>query len=182
MSTPEIVRTEYDMAEVVRPPSLPADALAGWKLFVQRCALCHDPLGQPSYPESFAPVLTRETVSNLGEARVRAVILGSSRMPWRHAVARTDREVIALTVARSEAEGRHARNPTAHRNGRRLRLARRGAGALRRRPARHRSPTSAKPPDVAVSGLQASNDVFTEVPVADFGLLLRPGGTRLRRP
>ena len=86
VSTPEIVRTEYDMAEVVRPPSLPADALAGWKLFVQRCALCHDPLGQPSYPESFAPLLSRQTVRNLGEDRVRRVIMvGSSRMPgWRY--------------------------------------------------------------------------------------------------
>ena len=86
VSTPEIVRTEYDMAEVVRPPSLPADALAGWKLFVQRCAICHDPLGQPSYPESFAPLLSRETVQNLSEARVRRVIMvGSARMPgWRY--------------------------------------------------------------------------------------------------
>ena len=86
VSTPEIVRTEYDMAEVVRPPSLPADALAGWKLFVQRCAICHDPLGQPSYPESFAPLLSRETVQNLGEARVRRIVMvGSSRMPgWRY--------------------------------------------------------------------------------------------------
>ena len=86
VSTPEIVRTEYDMAEVVRPPSLPADALAGWKLFVQRCAICHDPLGQPSYPESFAPLLSRETVRNQGEDRVRTIIeLGSSRMPgWRY--------------------------------------------------------------------------------------------------
>ena len=86
VSSPEIVRTEYDMAEVVKPPALPAAALAGWKLFVQRCAICHDPLGQPSYPESFAPVLTRETVSNLGEDRVRNVIMvGSARMPgWQY--------------------------------------------------------------------------------------------------
>ncbi len=86
VSTPEIVRTEYDMAEVVTPPSLPPAALAGWKLFVQRCALCHDPLGQPSYPESFAPLLTRETVRNLGEARVRTVIgVGTARMPgWQY--------------------------------------------------------------------------------------------------
>ena len=86
VSTPEIVRTEYDMAEVVRPPSLPTDALAGWKLFVQRCAICHDPLGQPSFPESFAPPLSRDTVQNLGEARVRRVVMvGSSRMPgWRY--------------------------------------------------------------------------------------------------
>ena len=86
VSTPEIVRTEYDMAEVVRPPELAPDALAGWKLFVQRCAICHDPLGQPSYPESFAPLLSRETVRDRGEARVRTIIgFGSSRMPgWRY--------------------------------------------------------------------------------------------------
>ena len=104
VSTPEIVRTEYDMAEVVRPPSLPAEALAGWKLFVQRCAICHDPLGQPSYPESFAPLLSRETVRNLGEARVRRVVLvGSSRMPgWRYTLSEEQiGEVIAYlnTVA-----------------------------------------------------------------------------------
>ncbi|MCY4660894.1 MAG: cytochrome c [Acidobacteria bacterium] len=104
VSTPEIVRTEYDMAEVVRPPSLPADALAGWKLFVQRCALCHDPLGQPSFPESFAPLLSRETVRNLGEDRVRRVVMvGSSRMPgWRYTLSEAQiGEVIAYlnTVA-----------------------------------------------------------------------------------
>jgi mono/diheme cytochrome c family protein len=104
VSTPEIVRTEYDMAEVVRPPSLPADALAGWKLFVQRCAICHDPLGQPSYPESFAPLLSRETVQNRGEARVRTIIgFGSSRMPgWRYTLSEEQiGEVIAYlnTVA-----------------------------------------------------------------------------------
>jgi len=104
VSTPEIVRTEYDMAEVVRPPALPADALAGWKLFVQRCALCHDPLGQPSFPESFAPLLSRETVRNLGEDRVRRVVMvGSSRMPgWRYTLSEEQiGEVIAYlnTVA-----------------------------------------------------------------------------------
>ncbi|MXY18158.1 MAG: cytochrome c [Acidobacteria bacterium] len=98
VSSPEIVRTEYDMAEVVTPPALPPDALAGWKLFVQRCAICHDPLGQPSYPESFAPVLSRETVSNLGEDRVRNVInVGSVRMPgWQYTLSQEQiGEVIA---------------------------------------------------------------------------------------
>ena len=86
VSSPEIVRTDYDMREVVTPPSLPADALAGWKLFVQRCAICHDPLGQPSYPESVAPLLSRETVRGLGEDTVRDVIMvGSARMPgWQY--------------------------------------------------------------------------------------------------
>lgn len=98
VSTPEIVRTDYDMAEVVTPPSLPADALAGWKLFVQRCALCHDPLGQPSYPASFAPQLSRATVSTMGEDIVRDVIeVGSARMPgWQYTLSQEQiGEVIA---------------------------------------------------------------------------------------
>lgn len=90
VSSPEIVRTEYDMAEVVRPPSLPADALAGWKLFVQRCALCHDPLGQPSYPASLGPVLGQGSVRELGEETVREIIMvGSVRMPgWQYTLSR----------------------------------------------------------------------------------------------
>ena len=86
VSSPEIVRTDYDMPEVVTPPALSEDELAGWKLFVQRCAICHDPLGQPSYPESFAPLLSRETVRDRGEDRVRDVIMvGSVRMPgWQY--------------------------------------------------------------------------------------------------
>ena len=98
VSSPEIVRTEYDMPEVVTPPSLPEDALAGWKLFVQRCALCHDPLGQPSYPESFGPQLSRATVRLLGEDTVRDVIMaGSARMPgWQYTLSQEQiGEVIA---------------------------------------------------------------------------------------
>ena len=99
VSSPEIVRTDYDMAEVVTPPSLPADALAGWKLFVQRCAICHDPLGQPSYPESFGPLLSRETIRNCwAMTRVRNVIMvGSARMPgWQYTLSQEQiDEVIA---------------------------------------------------------------------------------------
>ena len=98
VSSPEIVRTEYDMPEVVTPPSLPEDALAGWKLFVQRCAICHDPLGQPSYPESFGPQLSRATVRLLGEDTVRDVIMaGSARMPgWQYTLSQEQiGEVIA---------------------------------------------------------------------------------------
>ena len=82
VSTPEVVRTEYDMPEVLTPPSLSADELAGWKLFVQRCAICHDPLGQPSYPTSFGPLLNQATVREMGEETVREVIMvGSVTMP-----------------------------------------------------------------------------------------------------
>ena len=82
VSTPEVVRTVYDMPEVVTPPALSEEALAGWKLFVQRCAICHDPLGQPSYPASLGPALSQATVRELGADTVREIIMvGSVRMP-----------------------------------------------------------------------------------------------------
>ena len=86
VSTPEVVRTVYDMPEVVTPPSLSEDALAGWKLFVQRCAICHDPLGQPSFPASLGPLLGQATVRELGAETVREIIMvGSVRMPgWQY--------------------------------------------------------------------------------------------------
>ena len=86
VSTPEVVRTVYDMPEVVTPPALSEEALAGWKLFVQRCAICHDPLGQPSYPESLGPALSQATVRELGADTVREIIMvGSVRMPgWQY--------------------------------------------------------------------------------------------------
>ncbi|MYD87008.1 MAG: cytochrome c [Acidobacteria bacterium] len=86
VSTPEVVGTVYDMPAVVTPPLLSEDALAGWKLFVQRCAICHDPLGQPSYPDTLGPVLGQENVRRLGEETVREIIMvGSVRMPgWQY--------------------------------------------------------------------------------------------------
>ena len=86
VSTPVVVRTVYDMPAVVTPPSLSEDALAGWKLFVQRCAICHDPLGQPSYPATLGPALSQGNVRELGEDTVREIIMvGSVRMPgWQY--------------------------------------------------------------------------------------------------
>lgn len=86
VSTPDIVRTEYDMLEVASPPSLSADEVRGRQLFMQRCALCHDPLGQPSYPNAPGPWVDAETVRSLSEASVRdTIMLGSARMPgWQY--------------------------------------------------------------------------------------------------
>ena len=107
VSTPEVVRTVYDMPAVVAPPSLSEDALAGWKLFVQRCAICHDPLGQPSYPATLGPVLSEATIGELGEATVREIIMvGSVRMPgWQYTLSQEQiGQVIAYlnTVTREQ--------------------------------------------------------------------------------
>ena len=86
VSSPTIVRTEYDMDKVAAPPSLSADEVRGRQLFVQRCAICHDPLGQPSYPNTPGPWVDAATVRSLGEDTIRfQIMMGSARMPgWQY--------------------------------------------------------------------------------------------------
>lgn len=85
-TAPTVVKTEYDMRQVALAPSLSEAAVKGRKLFVQRCALCHDPLGQPSFPRSVGPWVDGETVKAVGDDGVRDIIMmGSPRMPgWRY--------------------------------------------------------------------------------------------------
>jgi len=79
-TTPKVVRTEYDMKKLVVPPPLSETELAGRRLFVQRCSVCHDP------PGAWGPWLDQGTVTAAGEPRVRDVIMtGSRRMPgWQY--------------------------------------------------------------------------------------------------
>ena len=86
-TTPDVERTEYDMTRLARPPALSDSELAGRRVFVQRCAICHDPVGQPR-GRTPGPWLDRETIQTSGEARVREMIgTGSRRMPgFQHAL------------------------------------------------------------------------------------------------
>ena len=82
---PRVTAIDYDMRKAATPPSLSEDELSGKKLFVQRCALCHDLLGQPA-STTVGPWVDGETVKSRGEERVRAQIMkGSRRMPgWQY--------------------------------------------------------------------------------------------------
>jgi mono/diheme cytochrome c family protein len=82
---PKVVVADYDMRKAAAPPALSEIELAGKKLFVQRCALCHDLLGQPA-TTTVGPWVDGEVVKARGEAAVRQKILGgSSRMPaWKY--------------------------------------------------------------------------------------------------
>jgi mono/diheme cytochrome c family protein len=84
-TSPEVTTTVYVMNKVAEPSALSPDEQQGRKLFVQRCALCHNPLGQPSGVTS-GPWLDRTTVAQRGEERLRSTILvGIRRMPgWQH--------------------------------------------------------------------------------------------------
>ena len=72
-------------AKTATPPPLSDVELTGKKLFVQRCALCHDLLGQPA-TTTVGPWIDGEVVKARGEDAVRQKILnGSPRMPgWRY--------------------------------------------------------------------------------------------------
>ena len=84
-SPPKVVVTDYDMRKAAVPPSLSDVELTGKKLFVQRCALCHDLLGQPA-TTTVGPWIDGEIVKARGDDAVRQKIAnGSQRMPgWRY--------------------------------------------------------------------------------------------------
>jgi len=71
----------YDKTHLLSAPVLPEDAQRGRALWLQRCAYCHDGVGQPTY-KTMGPWLGAETVQALGETSFRAfVAAGSPRMP-----------------------------------------------------------------------------------------------------
>lgn len=78
---PLVSRSAYNIPELVRQSKVPQDVFRGRVLWVQRCALCHDGVGQPSY-HTPGPWLDAGIVKSLGEPAVRAIIAaGTATMP-----------------------------------------------------------------------------------------------------
>jgi mono/diheme cytochrome c family protein len=77
----KIVRVDYDMKQVAIPSTLTASALHGRRLFVERCAACHDPsVNEASNP--YGPRLPGSRIKAIGDAALRAKLAdGSVRMP-----------------------------------------------------------------------------------------------------
>jgi mono/diheme cytochrome c family protein len=70
----------YDTKQLLNV-AVPEDVYRGRTVWLQRCAYCHDGVGQPSY-RTMGPWLGAETVQNLGEDRLKAVVAnGTVRMP-----------------------------------------------------------------------------------------------------
>lgn len=82
---PKVVVTDYDMRKAMTPPPLSDVELKGKKLFVQRCALCHDLLGQPA-TTTVGPWIDAALLKARGDEAVRLKIMdGSPRMPgWKY--------------------------------------------------------------------------------------------------
>jgi mono/diheme cytochrome c family protein len=76
-----VVTRPYDMKELLNGPNLSNDARKGRALWLQRCAYCHDGVGQPTY-RTMGSWLGAETVQLLGPDAFRAIIgAGTERMP-----------------------------------------------------------------------------------------------------
>ncbi len=89
-TTPDVERTVYDMRKLGTASSLSDTELTGRRLFVQRCAICHDPVGQP-LNRTPGPWLDQRTFASGSEPAARELIeSGSDRMPgFRHALRST---------------------------------------------------------------------------------------------
>jgi mono/diheme cytochrome c family protein len=76
-----VTKRMYDKQKLLSAPVLSEDAYRGRALWLQRCAYCHDGVGQPSY-NTMGSWLGAETIQTLGEVAVRAIVsLGTERMP-----------------------------------------------------------------------------------------------------
>lgn len=85
--SPEVVRKDYDMKKLWMESQLPEPEMSGRRLFIQRCAICHDQLTAITSQENtaaqpFGPPLNRDTTERLGDAGARVIIAnGTERMP-----------------------------------------------------------------------------------------------------
>ena len=68
------------LLHLLKQIQVPKDVFRGRVLWVQRCALCHDGVGQPSY-RTVGPWLDADTVKALGEPALRAIIAAGRLKP-----------------------------------------------------------------------------------------------------
>jgi len=75
-----VVRT-YDREKLLASLTAPDGVRKGRALWLQRCAFCHDGVGQPTY-NTMGPWIGAETVRLLGPDAVRAIVnAGTEQMP-----------------------------------------------------------------------------------------------------
>lgn len=77
----KVVTKTYDNKLMLANHMVPEDVQTGRIVWEQKCAFCHDGVGQPTY-KTMGPWLGAETLTAFGEANIRTFILnGDARMP-----------------------------------------------------------------------------------------------------
>ena len=77
----KIVKRDYDTKALLATPPLTESQVKGRALWLQRCAYCHDGVGQPTY-KTMGDWIGAETVKSLGDDAFKAFVnTGTVRMP-----------------------------------------------------------------------------------------------------
>ena len=77
----QVLTRVYDLSKLTHEPKVPETVFRGRVLWVQKCAFCHDGLGQPTY-KTMGPWLDQDLVKTLTDDAVKVLIqYGTARMP-----------------------------------------------------------------------------------------------------
>jgi mono/diheme cytochrome c family protein len=77
----KVVTRPYEIAPLAADPAMGAEVYRGRAIWLQRCAYCHDGVGQPSY-QTVGPFLSPEITQALGDAGIRQFLtMGTDNMP-----------------------------------------------------------------------------------------------------
>jgi mono/diheme cytochrome c family protein len=77
----QVIAQEYDLNKLTHEPAVAETVFRGRVLWLQKCAFCHDGLGQPTY-KTMGPWLDQDLLNTL-TADVTKIIIqsGTARMP-----------------------------------------------------------------------------------------------------
>ena len=77
----QVLTRVYDLNKLTHEPKAPETVFRGRVLWVQKCAFCHDGLGQPTY-KTMGPWLDQDLVKAMTDDAVKVLIqYGTARMP-----------------------------------------------------------------------------------------------------
>ena len=77
----QVLTRVYDLSKLTHEPKVPETVFRGRVLWVQKCAFCHDGLGQPTY-KTMGPWLDQDLVKTMTDEAVKVLIqYGTARMP-----------------------------------------------------------------------------------------------------
>ena len=77
----QVLTRDYDLDKLTHEPKVPETVFRGRVLWVQKCAFCHDGLGQPTY-KTMGPWLDQDLVKTLTDDVTKILIQsGTAHMP-----------------------------------------------------------------------------------------------------
>ena len=77
----QVLTRVYDLNKLTHEPKVPETVFRGRVLWLQKCAFCHDGLGQPTY-KTMGPWLDQDLVKAMTDDAVKVLIqYGTARMP-----------------------------------------------------------------------------------------------------